>query len=93
MANPHIVKPPNPFTPEVNTKQARNKAIIGFSRFRPIGRVFRITAVKSDHPLTLPSLSASGPPGPRILASAFVNSLWLGPNTLGINIINPPTSP
>ena len=63
MANPQIVKTPNPFTPEVNTKQARNKAIIGFSRFRPIGRVFRIRAVKADHPLTIPSLSASGSPG------------------------------
>jgi hypothetical protein len=30
---------------------------------------------------------------PASLAIAFVNSLWLGLNTLGINIINPPPSP
>jgi hypothetical protein len=70
MANPQIVKTPNPFTPEVNTKQARNKAIIGFSRFRPIGRVFQITAVKIVHLLTILSVPASGWPGPGLPASA-----------------------
>ena len=93
MANPQTVNTLSPFTPEVDTKQARNKAIIRFSRFRPIGRVFSIRAVKADHPLTIPSLSMSGLPGHRTRASAFVNSLWLGLITLGINIINPPTSP
>jgi len=65
MANPQIVKTPNPFTPVDNTKQAGNKAIIGFSRFRPIGRVFQNTAVKIVHLLTILSLPASGWPGPR----------------------------
>ena len=70
MANPQIVKTLSPFTPEVNTKQARTKAIIRFSRFRPIGRVFQITVVKAVHLLTILSLPASGWPGPRIPASA-----------------------
>jgi hypothetical protein len=69
MANPQIVKAPSPFTREVNTKQARTKAIIRFSRFRPIGRVFQITSVKAVHPLTILSLPASGWPRPRIPAS------------------------
>lgn len=70
MANPHIVKTPNPFTAAVNTKQARNKAIIGFSRFRPIGRVFQITAVEIVHLLTSRSVPASSLSGSKIPASA-----------------------
>ena len=45
-------------------------ATVWVSTFRPIGRVFRITAVKAVHLLTIPSLPASGRPGPRIPASA-----------------------
>ena len=45
-------------------------SIAGVSTFRPIGRVFHITAVKAVHPLTILSLPASGWPGPRPPASA-----------------------
>jgi hypothetical protein len=45
-------------------------ATIGVSSFRPIGRVFRITAVKAVHPLTIPSVPASSLSGSRIPASA-----------------------
>lgn len=38
--------------------------------FCPIGRVFHNTTVKAVHPLTIPSLPASGWPGPRFPASA-----------------------
>jgi hypothetical protein len=56
MTNPQIAITPSPFAPKAITEQPRTKAIIHFSRFRPIGRIVRITAVKIVHLLTLLSL-------------------------------------
>jgi hypothetical protein len=57
MANPQIAITPRPFTLEVNTKQARTKAIIRFFRFRPIGRVLRIIKSQDSSSLGLTILS------------------------------------
>lgn len=57
MVNPQIAITPSPFTLEVNTKQARTKAIIRFFRFRPIGRVLRIIKSQDSSSLGLTILS------------------------------------